>query len=221
MNDARPSVAAPSRRSLLAAALLGLVSLPMLTWAVPQPGIAPRAWELDLDYRTPQRIVVDVPGQGPRAYWYMVYTVTNESDEVRFFIPRVELHTDDGRNIRSDRGIPGEVYQAIRDRTRSLRLTLPQDMVGRLLVGRDEAKSSMAVWAEPKAEMGTFDIFFAGLSGDRRTATNPVNGEPLKNAQGEEILIEKTKQLTYKVRGDVFNPEEDTAVRQEEKWVMR
>ena len=189
--------------------------------AYPKPSAAPVSWEIDLTHRIPQRIVVDVPGRGATAYWYMVYTVTNDTDEARFFLPDITLHTDDGKNLPANRGVPRVVYDRIRANTKSLNLVLPQDMISRLLVGQDEAKSGMAVWEEPKVEMGTFDVFFAGLSGEVEQVKNPATGEPLKDANGKVLLIRKTKQLTFKVRGDVYRPEEDKAVELEDQWVMR
>ena len=206
---------------LVAASLDGWRAFQNAAQAYPRPNPAPVAWEIDMTHRTPQRIVVDVPGRGPVAYWYMVYTVTNNTDEERFFLPDITLHTQDGKNLKANHGVPGAVYDRIRDKTKSLNLVLPTDMVGRLLVGEDEAKSSMAVWEEPKVEIGTFDIFFAGLSGEVKEVTNPATNEPLKDSDGKPILIRKTRQLTFKVRGDDKRPEQDRAVETASDWVMR
>ena len=205
----------------VAAALLAATpSLQPAAHAFPRPSLAPVSWEIDFVHRTPQRMVVDTAA-GPRAFWYMIYTVTNNTDEERFFLPDIVLHTDDGRNLPANYNVPKEVYDRIRERTKSLRLVGPKDMYQRLLVGEDEAKSSMAVWAEPKVEIGTFDIFFAGLSGETLEVKNPATGEPLKDKDGSPILIRKTKQMIYKVRGDAVRPEEDSAVLVSEQWVMR
>ena len=228
----RPIVAPrPARRRaaglLLVAASLALIgclraaTLTPAASAYPQPSVAPVAWQIDMTHRTPQRIVVDAPGRGATAYWYMVYTVTNDTDQERFFLPEITLHTDDGRNLPANRGVPRTVFETIRQRTKSLNLVPPEDMIGRLLVGVDEGKSGVAVWEEPKAEIGTFDVFFSGLSGEVEAVKNPATGEPLKGADGQNILIRKTKQLTYKVRGDAVRPEEDRAAEVEDKWVMR
>ena len=187
--------------------------------AFPTPSVAPIAWEIDLKYRHPRRMVVE-SSQGPKAYWYMLYTVTNNSDAELFFVPAIEMLTEDGRVIPANRNIPRAVYNAIASRTRSMDLTLPQDMSAKLLVGEDQARSSVAIWEEPSAEMGTFDIFFGGLSGEIVVLTD-AKGEPLKDPDGNPIRVRKTRQLRYKIRGDDVRPEIDDLVPLLDTWVMR
>ena len=221
----------PSRRprtaavlALAGALLAGTAGLAVSTPSAqgfPTPSIAPVAWEIDLKYRNPRRIVMEVPGQGPRAYWYFVHTVTNNADQEIFFLPEVEMLTRDGRVLKSNWNIPRAVYDAIQQRARSVQLTSPHDMTARLLVGEDEQRSSVAVWEEPSAEMGTFNIFFGGLSGEVVTLKD-AQGNELKNEQGQPIRVRKTRQLTYKVRGDAVAAERDfPAELVEDKWVMR
>jgi hypothetical protein len=187
--------------------------------AFPTPSIAPIAWEIDLKYRHPRRMVVE-SGQGTRAYWYMLYTVTNNSDSELFFVPAIELLTGDGRVLPANRNIPRSVFDAIASRARSMDLTLPQDMSAKLLVGEDQARSSVAIWEEPSAEMGTFDIFFGGLSGEIVVLTD-ANGNPLKDPDGNPIRVRKTRQLRYKVRGDDVHQQIDELVPVLDTWVMR
>ncbi len=208
---------------LAAAMLVGGVVVPVApapAMAFPTPSPAPIAWEIDLNYRHPRRIVVNVPGQGPKAYWYMIYTVTNNSDEELFFIPAVELLTHDGRVIHANRNVPRAVFEAINSRARSIDLTLPQDMSSKLLIGEDQARSSVAIWEEPMAEMGTFDVFFGGLSGEIVVLKDP-DGNVIKDSDGNPIRVRKTRQLRYKLRGDEVRPEIDEVVAVLDTWVMR
>lgn len=190
--------------------------------AYPEPSIYPVAWEFDFDYRTPQRMVIDGRDGQPQAYYYMVYTVTNDTDEERLFLPVIEMLAADGRIIEANRGVPNfmTVFNRINEQVRSLNLTPPQDMFGTLRVGEDQAKSSVAIWQEPKAEMGTFHIFIGGLSGETATLEGS-HGQPLKDEDGRPIVLRKTRQLTFKVRGDEVAPERDTVVEVDDDWVMR
>ncbi len=97
---------------------------------------------------------------------------------------------------------------------------MPQDMSAKLLVGEDQAKSSVAIWEEPSAEMGVFDIFFGGLSGEV-VVLKDSQGNALKDADGNPIRVRKTRQLRYKVRGDEVRPEEDEVVPVLDTWIMR
>src|SRR5687767_4200623 len=49
----------------------------------PKPSPYPISWELDFTHGEPKRVVVTTPGQPPKAYWYMTYSVTNNSDQER------------------------------------------------------------------------------------------------------------------------------------------
>lgn len=196
--------------------VLGLASAE----AFPTPSIAPVAWEIDLEYRLPRRIVVEAPGQSPRAYWYMVYTVTNNTDEELFFVPAIEMMTKDSKLIPANRNIPSAAFDAIQQRTRSLNLVRPQRMADTLRVGQDEARSSVAIWEEPSPEMGTFEIYFGGLSGEVVTLKAP-DGSELKDEDGKPIRVRKTRQLRFKVRGDEYMPEQDEVVKLKDTWIFR
>src|SRR5436309_10296030 len=85
--------------------------------AYPKPSPYPVSWELKFEHGKPQRIVVEVPGAAaPQAYWYLTYTVTNNTDKEQTFLPVFEMLTEDGRIIRSDKAIPAGVFGAIKQR---------------------------------------------------------------------------------------------------------
>ena len=190
--------------------------------AVPQPSPYPIAWEFDFRYDAPRRIVVDRRGQrSPQAYWYMTYTVVNNTDQERMFFPRFELVTRSGNVIRSDRNIPAEVFQTIKRRTgdRMLEDALSMTM-SPLLVGEDQQRRGVAIWREPEAELGAFTVFVGGLSGEATEATG-VGGEPIADADGEPVLLFKTKQIDYRLLGDELYAGRDTLRKLGERWVMR
>jgi len=82
----------------------------------PEPSPYPISWELKFDHSKPKRIVVTSPGQGSRAYWYVTYTVTNESKDDQTFLPIFEMVSKDGKILRSDKGVPPQVFDAIKKR---------------------------------------------------------------------------------------------------------
>src|SRR5687768_7506155 len=83
----------------------------------PTPSLYPKSWELDFVHGKPTRIVVQPPGSAvPKAYWYMIYTVTNNTDSEQLFLPSFELATEDGRVIRNDINIPQAVFNAVKQR---------------------------------------------------------------------------------------------------------
>src|SRR4051794_23644324 len=187
----------------------------------PTPSPYPKSWELKFDYGTPKRIVVDVPGTSvPQAYWYFTYTVTNNSDKEQMFLPMFELLTRDGRVIRSDRNIPRRVFDAIKTREKKPFLEPFPNIEGQIRLGEDQAKEGVAIWPEPEPRMGQFSIFVNGLSGETAMLKDSA-GEPVKNAEGNPVILRKTLQLNFIVRGDEVYPGEDLVAEKPKEWVMR
>jgi hypothetical protein len=200
-----------------AAALAAVVSAPRaqaVEW--PEPSAAPVEWQLDLEQLEPRRIEVD-----GTAYWYLPYTVINRTDEERTFFPLVEMVTREGNVLRAEASLPNGVFDAISRRTRSLPLETPGSMMGRiLLIGESQRLSSVAVWEEPLAEMGTFTLYFGGLSGETKRLTKD-DGTPLLDAEGNPIRVYKTRELVYRIRGDDRPDSRDPILLERERWVMR
>ena len=73
-------------------------------------------------------------------------------------------------------------------------------------------KDSVAIWEEPLARMGNFSIFVQGLSGEAVTIKGPDN---------KDVILRKTLQLNYLIRGDEAFPGQNEVNVQSEDWVMR
>ncbi len=186
----------------------------------PEPSVYPITWELAFKYETPRRIVVEVPGQSsPKAYWYMTYVATNNTQTEQVFLPTFEMVTKEGKIIRSDSERSASVFQAIAKRERSKPLQPALDLQGRILVGEDQAKYGVAIWEEPEAELGSVTIYVSGLSGET-TVLKDDNGKPLTDKDGKEIVLRKTLKLYFTVRGDELYAG-DPVVKNGESWVMR
>ena len=213
--------------TLVLAMLGGFAALPTPAAPPPEPSPYPIAWEIDFEHKTPRRIVVNIPGRGAKAYWYLPYTISNEGEETQVFIPQFQLLTDSGKIHRARRSIPKQVFEAIRNRERNDLLLPPTQVGGELRFGVDQARDSVAIWEEPQRDMGTFRIFVGGLSGEF-VELKDEKGELLKDAEGEPIILRKTLQLTYHTNGDEVYPGEDPirtgqgrTGRNHREWVMR
>jgi hypothetical protein len=202
-------------RRMLHACLI--VSLLNLTAAVaraefPTPSPYPIAWEFDFSSGTPTRIVVDDPATGvPQAYWYITYTVTNNTDQERMFLPVFEMLTEQGRVVRSDRNVPLEVFEVIKQREGRRFLEHALQIAGELRLGEDQAREGAAIWPEPEPAMRQFSIFVSGLS-----------GETAQIEAGEsEITLRKTLRLDYSIRGDRVLPRPQDVIKTAQSWIMR
>lgn len=197
---------------LVTGLFLSTFCLPVLA-EFPTPSPFPISWELDFVHQTPQRIVVTPPGSEVGvAYWYMTYTITNNTDSEQVFLPIFELLTSDGQIIRSDKSIPAKVFQTIKERERNEFLEPFVQIGGELRLGEDEAREGVAIWREPMPEMGRFSIFVGGLNGEAVSIPGP---------DGSPVILRKTLQLNYFIRGDEIYPGEDEINDEPQKWVMR
>jgi hypothetical protein len=211
----------------LAAVLFLLTSIPQAR-AYPKPSINKIAWELDFQHATPSRITVRVPGSdAPKAYWYMPFTVTNNTNDEQQFLPIFDLVDDKGNVHRSDQNIPKEVFDAIKMREGKKLMEPLAKASGRLLPGADQARDSVAIWPEPLERMGSFTIFVTGLSGEavwfKDGQETPLSKADWIKTKPEDAgnILRKTLQIDIQVPGDEFYQGRDRVIKKGEDWVMR
>ena len=102
----------------------------------------------------PKRIVVDVPGKKtPRRYWYLTYTVTNNTGKEQDFFPDFEMVTQDGKIHRAITTSPWPSSTPSKDR-RKRSPDSADAIAGSLHQGEDQAKDGVAIWEEPMPRMG-------------------------------------------------------------------
>ena len=167
---------------LLAATILlaGIQQPPQEKPAVgsgPQPSPTPISWELEFRYLSPRRIEVQLAGADePEVYWYMLYTVVNNSSTTQYFYPTCELVAEDLRVIKTDMGISPIVFNAIKQRHKLTHryLVHPTKAIGELRTGEDYARESVAIWPAKELNVSSFDVYVAGLSGEARILRNPA-----------------------------------------------
>jgi hypothetical protein len=184
----------------------------------PEPSVYPISWQLTFRHKAPHRIVVHVPGHStPAAYWYMTYTVINSTGTDQYFVPSFDLVTQDGKVHRSDMALPREVFDTIKKREGNPLLKQSIDIEGKLLQGEDQAKDGVAIWEEPSGDMHSFTIFVSDLSGEF-VIMKDDDGKPMKESDGSPVIVRKTLELDFAVRGSNGDDEVEA---KPEKWVMR
>src|SRR5579884_466445 len=199
----------------LMASLIGAVAVPALAKKYPEPSVYPIAWQLDFKHEPLKRIVV-----GTTAYWYLAYTVTNNTGEEQVWRPDFQMLTKEGKLIRSDRDIPAEVFDRVKARERNKFLEPAAKVAGPIHQGADQAKDGVAIWKEPEARMGKFSIFFAGLSGEF-VELKDDDGNVMKDKDGLPVMLRKTLQLNFEVWGGEYRPDRNEVHEGDQKWVMR
>lgn len=196
--------------------------------AFPQPSPYPVSWELDFKHGDPKRIVVDVATSStPQAYWYVTYRITNNTDKEQQWLPTFELLTGDLKLYKADRNIPTRVFNAIKNREHNNFLEPATSITGTIRIGPAEARDGVMIWPEPPGAMGHFSIFVTGLSGEA-VVLKHVDGQLQKASSADDlkdtsklIILRKTLQLNYFIRGDASYPNEAQVVADGEHWIMR
>jgi hypothetical protein len=189
----------PTRQiRLLCAVLLGIGSLIGLSNSV--KAISPMApsactagddWELEFK-PGPLRLYVD-PVSG-NSYWYFTYTVANYTDRDRMFAPKLELFTDEGEIIRSGRNVPSRINKQLRDYLANPLLEDQNRIIGELLVGRENARTGLAVWPINDLNVTQLTLFVAGLSSDAMVIVHPLTKKPVR--------LQRTLRREYLVPGN-------------------
>ncbi len=230
------------RSWLLVLGTLAVMTIPGLTAvapAAPAPSIAPRSWQLEFEFQDPRRLIIQLPGEAkPRVYWYLLYTVTNNSNRDVQFMPRFQIVTDNLQVLETDVAADPAVFTAIKKMHTKDRpfLLEPLEVLGKLLQGADNAKDSVAIWQDFSGDARQFTIFVSGLSGETVILPNPTYdpGKPefvMKDLPGgiktkvmvnpKRFVLHKTLSISYRLPGDDEARKQAEPIRETVEWLMR
>ena len=176
------------------AALLSITTIALTAFSTPVSPASVAAgpdWEIDFT-PGPLRLYVD-PTDG-RYYWFFTYTATNLGERDLVFAPRIELFLDSGEILRSGRAVPSRVVGQIRKLLGDDLLEDQNRIIGDLRVGRENARSGIAVWPAEDQNVTELTLFFGGLSSDQKLVTHPETGE--------SVRLYRTLRREYVVPGD-------------------
>lgn len=137
---------------------------------------AEELWTLDFTFRAPRKVVVNVPGEGAKTVWYMVYKVRNRSGAARRFHPRFTLETDTGK-IYQDTMLPSAEAVIAKREGSSLRLMNSVEMAKAPIPPTTDADSKeshgIACWVDVDAKTKSFSIFANGLTNAYARVADP------------------------------------------------
>jgi hypothetical protein len=194
--------------------------------AAPKPAIVPPAdtWQMDiLIHGDPQRIVVQFPGfDQPKVFWYLPYTISNNTGRDVDFYPDFEIFTDTFKLYKAGRGVRKAVFNAIRQRYNdTIPLLEPEELItGRILRGEDNARDSVIIFEDIDPNATSVKIFASGLSNESTTIESPIYKNPA-TGKGKGILLKKTLMLQYQMPGDAYSPDQKVMLYRSRQWIMR
>ena len=196
----------------------------------PKPIAVPLTWQLDIEYEPLRSILIKLPGMAkPKLFWYLRYTVTNNSDRDHFYVPEFVMYTNSGQLLRAGRKTPSAVFYAIKRLHNDPLLRTQTSVTRKILLGEDNAKTGVAIWPDFDAKAGTVDIFIGGLSGETTSIPLPRpvtvtetnwKGEK-KSVTKTSILLAKTLHLRYEITGEASARPRTKPRLLKKGWVMR
>jgi hypothetical protein len=203
---------------IVAPLALFVISRPAMSH--PEPKIITEAWEFDFTFKQPRVISVkDIDGM-TRYYWYLPYTVTNNTGEDRLFVPHFAVLTDAGHLISAGRDVDPTIFAAVYAEQRDELLESPVKIIGRLLQGEDNARSSVAIWQAPEQDVDKMWVFIAGLSGETAIVDNPVPDDD-PETDDQTVVLRKTLMIEFETPGTIDDLRNKPVVQTGKKWIMR
>ena len=192
---------------------IGLVSAAAMLagGAAPEPDPVPRRWQLDIDAGPLRFATVDVPGVGPRSYFYLTYRVTNNAGEDLLFAPSFQLATQE-EVLPSGRKVPMEVTKSLLASCQNDFLQDQIAIIGQLLQGKENARDGIVIWPANDLNVEDLAIYAAGFSGETATVVSPDTKQ--------KVVLRKTLMLRYKVSGELAG-HEAIPLAEPARWIMR
>jgi hypothetical protein len=208
-------------------AYIGVLTAPMSTgWGAPEPALVPLTgdWQLDIElHGDPKLLQIVPPGETKtKNYWYLLYTVTNNTGQDVDFLPQIELFTDTFKLHMAGSKVRNSVFQAIRNRYRhTIPLMEPQDRVSeKLLQDQDNSRDSVAIFEDFDLDATQVRIFLSGGSNEVATVEHPILRDKTTQ-KPNKFLLRKTLMLEYQVSGDRYRPEKRVMLYKDRSWIMR
>lgn len=205
----------PSRVLVLVLVALGLAAVSVAR--PPEPNPIPVRWQLDLDVGPLRVASVETPGQGPMLYYFMTYTVTNNTDQDILLAPSFELATETGSNVVAGQGVPASVTRAILEKLSNPLLNDQVGMIGVLRRGEAYARDGLVVWPVRDTEADEARVYMAGFSGEtaRIEVIDHESGNP------RDVVLRKTLMAIHETPGHVDGLGNAPIERVDSRWIMR
>ncbi len=202
---------------LLASVAAAFLSVPagLARQPAPRPSLVGRSWQIDFQHSAPHRLIVvrgSAAAQHVIKYWFMTYTVVNNTHKDLFFNPQVEVMADNGKILAPVAAVAPRLFKKIKAVSASPFLINPMLIAGRLLQGADNAKQSVVVFTNLPPMARGFRVFVSGLSGETAVQKDPITGR--------NIVLHKTLVLHYWIPGHAIHMTPKPMLLGH-KWVMK
>ena len=203
-----------------------ILAIQSLSMAFPEPAVVQSkgVWTANIRYSQPMQISVKVPSSlssKPQRYWYIILSITNNTNQDIPFFPAFYLVTDTFKVIPSEKRMRKVVFDKIKRLHQGTYPFLESlDFVGnKILQGEDNTRDICVIWPDFDPKAKNVDMFFSGLSNEIAVIDHPI-----KKASGgkpKKVYLSKTLQLKYSIGGDERLRAYAKLTPKGRKWVMR
>ena len=192
--------------------------------AAPEPAIVPGMgqWTVNTEFTHPQQIVLHRSTDKKTVrFWYMIITLTNNTDEDVAFFPKCDLMTDTFQIIQAGKEVSPIVFEQIKKRHRDRYpfLELLSKSGNRILQGEDNTKDIAVIWPDFDIKAKNIKIFIAGLSNETVAINHPVAKDEYGNPL--QVFLRKTLELNYDFKGDPALRSGASLTYKGKRWIMR
>ena len=196
--------------SHISCATLLLMVLTSLAMAYPTPSGVKIRWELEFEAGDFRLYIDQETGD---AYWWMNYTVTNRTKRDRIWAPKLTLFADSGEILESGKGVSSRITKDLKELLGNDLIETQNEIIGDLLQGPENAREGLAIWPARITQVNEITMFIAGISGETTRVLNPITSE--------EVILYKTLQRDYLIRGDALARGSQPIELIEDKWILR
>ena len=213
-----------NRKSLLWVITAVILLSSVIAISAPKPATVPKAnqWTLNTIFTSPEQITVKIPGEKKaQRFWYIIVTLTNNSNIDVPFYPDCELVTDTFQIIPAYRDTRNVVFDKIKSRHKKKYPFLEslEFADNKILQGQDNTKDFAIIWPDFDPKAKNISLFLAGLSNETVVVEHPTKKDP--NGNPEKIYMRKTLELQYSIGGDPALRSNTTLEYKNKEWVMR
>ena len=192
--------------------------------AAVEPAIvpAPGQWTVDIKFTHPLQIVpLTRTDNQPTRFWYVIITITNNTDNDVGFYPKCDLMTDTFRITPAGKSVTPAVFEQIKKRHRSKYpfLELLAKAGNRILQGEDNTKDIAIIWPDFDVKAKNIKVFIAGLSNETVAIDHPVAKD--QSGLPRKVFLRKTLELSYAFKGDPTLRSGAGLAYKGKRWIMR
>jgi hypothetical protein len=204
--------------------LFFLSTITCISFGAPEPAVVqgPGLWTLNTEFTNPQPIIMyRNEDNKPIRYWYIIITLTNNSNNNASFYPGCDIMTDLFEIISAGKNVPTVVWNQIKQRHQKKYPFL--ELLGKtdntILQGQDNTKDIAIIWPDLNAKASKISIFISGLSNETAVVDHPILKD--KDGSAEKVYLRKTLELDYALKGDLAAGTDMNLSYISKSWIMR